>query len=72
MRPGFIATAAVIATGFIISIGAAQARGVCSTGAYKTCVACCKSNPTITNRELCTYQCGEYKIRERQEKAGQR
>lgn len=40
----------------------AEARGICSTGAYKTCVACCKTNPAITNRPLCQYQCGDYKF----------
>jgi hypothetical protein len=46
------------------------AKGVCSTGAYRTCVACCKSHPQVSNRELCTYQCGDYKILERQQKKG--
>jgi hypothetical protein len=50
----------------ILALGAAsqlaQAAGVCSTGAYKSCVACCNSHPSITNRPLCRYQCGEYNI----------
>ena len=51
---------------FIALIEIANAKGVCSTGAYNTCVACCKTHPTVTNRELCVYQCGDYKILERQ------
>ena len=64
MRRCFAALAVLVALSAPVS-----ARGVCSTGAYKTCVSCCKSHPAVTNRELCTYQCGDYKILERQKKA---
>ena len=45
-----------------ISISApASAAGVCSTGQYNSCVTCCQSNPSITNRSLCISQCEGYK-----------
>lgn len=52
----------VVASMSLLAASASHARGVCSTGAYKTCVACCKTEPSITNRPLCTYQCGDYKF----------
>ena len=67
MRGLSIAALAVVAC-----CSPAAARGVCSTGAYKTCVACCKAHPAVNNRELCAYQCGDYKILERQKKASER
>lgn len=52
---------AVTALGLVLVLATpAWAAGVCSTGNYKTCVACCKSNPTITNRDLCSSQCEGY------------
>ena len=68
MNPGLSVFVAIFAIGIVVQTAAAHAGGVCSTGAFKTCVSCCKSHPTITNREICTYQCGEYKIRDRQKK----
>ena len=50
----------VAALAFATCYSSASAKGVCSTGAYKTCVSCCKTHPAVTNRELCTCQCGDY------------
>jgi predicted nucleic acid-binding Zn ribbon protein len=66
MRLFFTCSAAGIAS--VVYVATAHAYGICSTGAYNTCVVCCKTNMAITNRELCTYQCGDYKILERQRK----
>jgi hypothetical protein len=38
----------------------ALARGVCSTGEYKSCSACCKSNPKVLDTGSCVQQCGDY------------
>jgi hypothetical protein len=59
----------IAALAFGACYSSASAKGICSTGAYKTCVSCCATHPAVTNRELCTYQCGDYKILERQKKA---
>jgi hypothetical protein len=49
------------AVGVLASIPA-LAAGVCSTGEYKSCVRCCQTHPTISNRPLCTQQCGDFKV----------
>jgi hypothetical protein len=37
------------------------AAGVCSTGKYDTCITCCQTNASITNRGGCAAQCEGYK-----------
>jgi len=57
MKPALSIVAVLVGT--VASVMIANARGVCSTGDSKSCRACCASHPAVTNRELCTYQCGE-------------
>jgi hypothetical protein len=61
-----LAGGAVIFAGVLIA--PAFAGGVCSTGAYSSCVVCCKTNAQITNQPLCVHQCGDYKFLEKQKK----
>jgi hypothetical protein len=45
----------------VVAITSSAQAGTCSTGAYKTCVACCKTNPAIkTSVGNCVNQCKDY------------
>jgi hypothetical protein len=50
----------LIALSFLL-VASAQAAGVCSTGSYKTCMTCCATNGTITNRDACSSGCSVFK-----------
>lgn len=45
----------------LLFVTSAHAAGVCSTCAYKTCMACCATNGTITNRDGCSSGCSVFK-----------
>jgi hypothetical protein len=40
---------------------ATEARGICSTGRYKTCLTCCATDGTISDRDRCSRGCGDFK-----------
>jgi hypothetical protein len=47
----------------VLPATSAEAKGVCSTGSYKTCVACCATNPAINinSRDRCASQCSDFR-----------
>jgi hypothetical protein len=45
----------------LMSCSSADAVGVCSTGHYKTCLTCCATNPTITDRDRCSRGCSDFR-----------
>jgi hypothetical protein len=49
--------------GLLLFVTAQQgfAAGVCSTGKYDTCVTCCQSNASISDRGGCAAQCEGYR-----------
>ena len=60
----------VAALAFVTCCSSASAKGVCSTGAYKTCVSCCKNSSGCYQPRAVHLSVRRLQILERQNKAG--